>query len=303
MVNKHNVEKFFDVIDESANILYEELKYDYLKGVYLTVENILENDVLQQEITDDVYNKLMAIYDRIDDFEFKKEEIRKAMQLCILKGFKHRKVLNGDMTPDTLGIFLNYIVNKFYDNKEITVLDPLVGTGNLLATMANNSENKMTFFGVDRNEEMIQISKALMDLLGYDIELYLQDTLTGVLGKYDLIVSDLPDQADDDKYIPGEVVKLYLKHLKADCPMVVLIPNTFFNIVSKESILEEANLEGLIKLPNELFKQGYEKSILFLTKKGKRVSKDFLLLDLKSVTDPAIVTEAMESIDHFFKKR
>lgn len=302
MISKQNVEKFYDCLDASANVLYETLKQDYLTGITNSIENIIANDVLQN-VDEETYNKLISIYESIDGYEFRKEEIRKAVQLCILKGFKHRRVFNGDMTPDTIAILMNFIISKFFNQKPLRVLDPMVGTSNLLATIANNTENEISFVGVDINEEMVNIAKAMMNILDYDIELYLQDTLTGVPGFFDLIVSDLPDLAMDETYVPGEVVRKYLFNLKEESPMILLIPNTFFDNTSKEDILEIANLEGLIKLPNEIFKQGYEKSILILTKKSRIPRTEFLLLDLESLTDKEVITDAMRSIDSFFKRR
>ena len=275
---------------------------DYLTGIYNTVENILDNEV-SQKVSEEKQKELMEIYNRIDDYEFKKEEIRKAVQLSILKGFKHRNIHNGDMTPDSIAIFMNYLVNKFFDKKELKVLDPLVGTSNLLATIANNSENSYSFIGVDQSEEMIKISQCMMELLGYESDFYLQDSLTGIPDLVDLIVSDLPDIAVENDYLPGEVVKKYISNLKPEMPLIALVPNTFFDNASKEEIMENANLEGLIKLPDSLFQKGYEKSILILTRKGTKERTEFLLLDLESITDRAIVTDAMATIDNFFKRR
>lgn len=47
------------------------------------------------------------------------------------------------MTPDTIGLFISYLVNKFMaDKKELTILDPALGTGNLLFTVLNQLSEK-----------------------------------------------------------------------------------------------------------------------------------------------------------------
>ena len=45
---------------------------------------------------------------------------------------------NHQMTPDTIGLFLGYLVSKFLGKqKNVTILDPAVGTGNLLTAILN----------------------------------------------------------------------------------------------------------------------------------------------------------------------
>ena len=41
------------------------------------------------------------------------EQIRKALQLAILKGMKESSQPNHQMTPDAIGMFISYLVGKF----------------------------------------------------------------------------------------------------------------------------------------------------------------------------------------------
>ena len=44
---------------------------------------------------------------------------------------------NHQMTPDTIGMFIGYLLKKFIKNNTYRLLDPAVGTGNLLTTVLN----------------------------------------------------------------------------------------------------------------------------------------------------------------------
>ena len=67
-----------------------------------------------------------------------KEEIRKAIQLAILKGMKKSVQVNHQMTPDAIGLLVSYFVKEMTkDKKELSILDPALGTGNLLYTIMN----------------------------------------------------------------------------------------------------------------------------------------------------------------------
>ncbi len=53
------------------------------------------------------------------------EDVRKAIQAIVLRGFKDMKIPNGNTTPDTLGIFMAYLITKICSYKNLSILDPL----------------------------------------------------------------------------------------------------------------------------------------------------------------------------------
>ena len=100
-----NLELFYDCVDESNNILYEATHKNYFELIEMTVENILNSEVVC-DVDDETTQKLNSIYEKIADVDFTVEDVRKAMQAIILKGFKEMRIMNGNTTPDTLGIFI-----------------------------------------------------------------------------------------------------------------------------------------------------------------------------------------------------
>ena len=85
--------------------------------------------------------------------EMEKEDIRKAIQLVLLKAMKSSVQMNHQMTPDAIGLFMSYLAEKWMDGrKEITVLDPVVGTGNLLYTVLHRLPAVGEAYGIEVDE-------------------------------------------------------------------------------------------------------------------------------------------------------
>ena len=80
--------------------------------------------------------KVKKSYDSINLSRFTKEEIRKSFQLAILKGMKESVQPNHQMTPDSIGMFSRILTKEVYQKQSAyRLLDPAVGTGNLLTTV------------------------------------------------------------------------------------------------------------------------------------------------------------------------
>jgi len=191
MIDQKNIETLFDCFDESATLLYKNYKTSYLDGLIITCENIMANSIEEKYAKNK--DELQNILDRITTIEFDKEEIRKAFQYACLRGFKHANLTNQMITPETVGIFMNYLISKLYRKPEMVVLDPVVGTGNLITTIANNSDKSMQLYGVDIDERMAKVSGALFDMLGYGEGIFCQDTLTFSSPATDCLVADFSD--------------------------------------------------------------------------------------------------------------
>ena len=105
-IKSDNLELFFDVLDESNNLLYEIYHENYFKLLEMTIKNILASDIVCRIDKEEDEEKLKEIYSKLNDVDFSVEDIRKALQAIILRGFKETKTPNGNTTPDTLGIFI-----------------------------------------------------------------------------------------------------------------------------------------------------------------------------------------------------
>jgi site-specific DNA-methyltransferase (adenine-specific) len=307
VISKENIEIFFDLIDTSALIFFEELKMPYLEGITEAANNLLSGSV-DQKLSKVSKNKIESMINRVNTIDFQKEEVRKAMQLCILKGFKHQKRTNADITPDTIGLFIAFLLEKLYANSNnIVLFDPLVGTGNLITTIANHSDKISKLIGVESNIESYRLAEAMFDMMDYGNELYFQDTLLFHHLRADAIVADFPySQLDKGSYFPYDFINHHSNNLAIGGYFLGVVPNDFFEIpgsdMFKDVIKNLWQVVGLVKLPSTLFK-GIGKSIFILRRSDDSIPKieKVLLADITSFEDEEVLQIQIAKINLWFK--
>jgi site-specific DNA-methyltransferase (adenine-specific) len=288
--------------------LYDAFRTPYLEGIAETVNNLLAGSI-GQALPAETKSRLLLSLQAIRETEYPKEEIRKAMQLAILKGFKHIHRPNGDITPDTIGLLVAFLLEKLVPKAEkLTLLDPLVGTGNLLLTVANNLQKTVIPAGVDRDIESYRLAEAMFDMMQYPENLYFQDTFTFKNFTADGIVTDFPTSVSmDGKYFPYEIIKFHHANLREGGYFVGVIANDFFEVEGNaqfhELIRSLYQVIGLVKLPGTMFK-ALGKSLLILQKRGEGVLpvRKVLLAEIPSFQDPNAVNEAIGRMDAWFKE-
>lgn len=316
-VNHNNVEAFFDYLDEATNIIFENQKKDYLNCFLKAIDYILKDDLSLNSLDDEIIKELDLIYQKIADITFNKEEIRKAVQLSLLKAFKYLNISFDMITPDTVGILYSYLVDLLFTNHEnISVFDPNVGCGNLLFSLINNSKIEFNkIYGVDINYHFLDVSIHLANLLEYSVEFFNQNNLDKLLvPPVDLVISDLPtgneeNSSSEFNYKPYIMMDNFMKYGKEGAYYIYLIPNNFFtqpqNEMIKEIILSNTFIQAIIELPQSMFTdKKYQKSIIILQKKGKniKVNKEILMLSFPNFNDKEKVTKAIDKINHWHKQ-
>lgn len=299
------LEKFYDVFDASNDFLYEKTKQNYFELILMTADNILNGEVMQDLDTADI-EQLNKIYYPLKEVDFPINDILKALQAMILKGFKETNNKNGSTTPDTLGLFMAYLISKLKPKAiELNILDPLVGTGNLLLTIGNSLEASCNLFGVDHDSLMIKVCKMCADLIQQPIELYLQNTFNISLRNMDIIVFDLPNfYAETEKtYFPYDVINHYSSLIKEEGFILAIIPNDFFSHDKDQSfkreLIKTMSIVGLIELPQQMFIAN-PKSILIL--QNKIVERKSMLVKLPSFTDVRQLNQTLLEIETWFEK-
>ncbi|QVK20637.1 class I SAM-dependent methyltransferase [Mycoplasmatota bacterium] len=302
------VVELFEIIDESNQYLMKELKVSYLNALFMTSRNILEDSCLQ-EVSKDTEKVLLSLNKKIQEFEFTKEDIRRTLLVAVLKGYKTDKISNSEITPDTINLLVGYLVNHLYkDKKKLAILDPVVGTANLLTSVCNNLDSKeFDLVGIDSNLDNIQVARIFADLQDYSVDFILEDAVKSNITGFDLIIGDLPLYIYDDEYFPHVIVDKMINKVVKGGYLIFVIPNDFFEIEGKykDLIKDKAYLQGIIKLPDNLFVESkLGKSILILRKKDEDIDNvnEFLLVDLPNINDQEKFRNSIKKIDYWFKK-
>nr|WP_106780414.1 class I SAM-dependent methyltransferase [Lysinibacillus timonensis] len=299
------LEQIFSFINEKSEAFEQESESTYLEGIL----NVLE-DVLDEK--EPWIGK-----------ESSKEEIRKAIQLAILKGMRKTSQPNHQMTPDSLGLLVGYFVEQFLDEKlkdgPVSILDPAIGTGNLLFTVMNMLDGKTFATGIEVDELLIRLAADTAELIQQPVMLYHQDALQKMLvDPVDVVVCDLPVG-----YYPNEEVALdyelcahegmsYAHHLfieqslnytKEGGYLVFLIPANLFESEQASELhkflKKNAWIQAVIQLPDNLFSsKSLEKSVLILQKQSKelRAPREVLLAKVPNMSNKNALSAFFEKV-------
>ena len=300
-----SLEQFYDVFDASCSYLYECTKKRYFDLILLTAKNILAGEVLN-DLEKEQIDKLNEIYKPLADIDFSVEDIRKAMQAQVLKGIKEMNLENGLVTPDSIGIFMTYLISRLNpkDKKEISILDPLLGSGNLLMTIANHLNLSLKLYGCDHNEWFTKLAKALADLINEPIDIYLQDTLNLNLCGLDYIVFDMPNLNSSDNYFPYDAILHYRDMLNDGGFIIGVLGNDFFDHDKdgkfKKELTKDSEIIGIVELPDGFF-QTKPKSIVVIQKKIWE-KKECFMVKLPNFTDVNAFNQALMKLEVWFDK-
>ncbi|WP_257346595.1 class I SAM-dependent methyltransferase [Pseudalkalibacillus decolorationis] len=317
------VETLYEMLHNTASILSNKSKKSYLDTLIETGEYLLQGglpDTFDKQTTE----ALLSYYNKIQFEELSKEEIRKGFQLAILKGMQKNMQSQHAMTPDAVAMFMGYLVNKTIPNKDrVTLLDPAIGTGNLVSAILNQQAKPIFSYGAEVDETMIKLAYVSMNAQEQDIQLYHQDSIQPLMiDPVDLVVSDLPVGYYPDEQTASNyqlkagsghsfshhlMIEQALNHTKDGGYLFFIIPNFLF--AGDESkrlnqfLKDEAVIHGLLQLPLTMFKKEEQaKSIFFLQKKGEgvRPPKEALMAELPSFSEPKALQNIMLKIDSWF---
>ncbi|MBE2906151.1 class I SAM-dependent methyltransferase [Anoxybacillus flavithermus] len=321
------LEKLFTVIDETATWLQEELKCSYLEAVAETGENIFHEDVLQEEVSELLKKRLKKAYQSISLHDWKNEHIRKALQLAMLKGMKEYVQPHHQMTPDAVSVFIGYLVDEFTKTHfSLSLLDPAIGTGNLMTAVLNQLTNKKArSYGADADDLLLKLAYVNANLQQHEIQLFHQDSLKPLfIEPVDVVVCDLPIgyYPDDENaksfrlhaksghsYAHYLFIEQSIRYTKEGGYLFFLIPNMLFTSdESKELhalIKEETFIQGLLQLPRSMFKnEAAAKSIFILQKKGTyaKAPKQALLAQLPSFSNKQAMQAMVLKLEQWLKE-
>ncbi|WML25306.1 class I SAM-dependent methyltransferase [Neobacillus sp. OS1-33] len=320
-----SVEQLFTLFNETALLLQEELNCTYLEALAETGENLFQGSILQDEVSELTEKRLSKQYEQIHLKNFSNEEIRKAYQLVILKGMKESAQPNHQMTPDSVGMLVGYLVDRFMKQSSFRLLDPAVGTGNLLTTVVNHLPKKVASIGVEIDDLLIKLAYVNANLQEHPIQLFNQDSLEPLfIDPVDAVIGDLPigyypnDVRAADYQVKADEGHTFSHHLfieqsvKHTAPggyLFFIIPNGLFESDQSsklsEFFKEHVIVQGLLQLPTSMFNnKNTAKSIMILQKKGEGVQppKQALLVDLPSLSNATEMDKILSKMEKWFQE-
>ncbi|MEK4230330.1 class I SAM-dependent methyltransferase [Solibacillus sp. FSL H8-0538] len=291
------------------------------------------NDQAEKIATDEEIDYLEALLQTLEDtldakFEWQvegatKEDMRKAIQIAILKGMRKSAQPNHQMTPDTLGLLVGYFVEQFFEkeieNGSVSVLDPALGTGNLLLTVMNAMDGKLHATGVEVDELLIRLAAATADLVEQPITLFRQDSLEKLLvDPVDAVICDLPVgfypneevaldyelcAAEGMSYAHHLFIEQSLNHTKEGGYAFFLVPGNLFESEQAKQLHKylkgHAWIQAVIQLPENMFStRAHEKSILILQKQSAQLKapREVLLAKVPNMSNKQALAMFFEKV-------
>lgn len=319
-----NVEKLFTWFDQTTDVIQNHLNEPYLDSLIEVMETVFHESP-REDFDDILTKKLDSAIDELVQMKYKPEDLRKAIQLAILKGMKDSVQEQHVMTPESIGLIVGYFATQLMKGQEeIRLFDPASGTGNLLMTVMEQLPQKKTAYASEVDPTLIQLAVSSANLLQKEIEFFHQDSLAPLLlDPVDLIVSDLPVgyYPDDIRASEYELkaesghsyshhlfIEQSLKHTKEAGYLIFVIPDFLFQ--SDQSDLlnrylkEEAHIVAVLRLSESSFQSSRNvKSILVLQKKGTTTTgpKQPLLVQLPSLTNHHAMADILGQMNEWFQ--
>ena len=295
-------------------------------------ENIIDDQVAVEDGVPDkeTVDKLQKLYQELKLKDADAETIRQVIQLSFLKVIRKDAIqANHQMTPDTIGFLMAYLIEKIVNFKRpYSIFDPAVGTGNLLTTVINqlkkSNSQPVKGYGIDNDPSMLEVASASVALQKLDVDLFHQDSINALdIPECDIAVADLPigyyplDENTKNYQTRAEKGHSYVHHLLVEQAMnylrpggfgVFLVPSNIFQTKESQSFVKwiqsVAYLQGLINLPSELFANpNAQKAILLLQRHGgnSKQAVKVLLGEFPSFKQPKEFGAFMQEIDQWVK--
>lgn len=292
-----DLEKLFFKIDKEV----EEIKGEglYFEGLikYLTLEN------------DDDY------FDIVDNYD--KETIRKVYQFLLLKALKELNNPSYDITPEVITMYISHLIECIYGDKKVSITDLASGSGSLLINIAALVKGEKEITSVDVDSNYVRLQQNIFNLLETNVEIINQDALKPLnIKKQDIVISDVPFgyYADEDNSLNYKLcstdgyslnallfIEQAANYLDENGVGILVIPKKVLELEDnfKKYLEEDINLNAVITLPDEMFKNAsQQKAIILITKKGQtRLPNQVFLAQIPSFQNKASYAKFIEEFN------
>ncbi|MCH4519042.1 class I SAM-dependent methyltransferase [Staphylococcus haemolyticus] len=287
------MEKLFKTLDEKAKALNEQNGQSFIENLGLAMEDVYSNkrELLEQA----------TLQDRRKAFQF--------AYLCLMQ--EETIQANHQITPDSIGLILGFLVQKFTENnEELHVVDIASGAGHLSASVNEVlKDTTIMHHLIEVDPVLSRVSVHLANFLEIPFDVYPQDAIMPLpLEEADIVIGDLPigyyplDERSHEMQLGFKEGHSYSHYLLIEQAITALKQSGFAFLVVPSNIFEDDNVKQLenfiatetemqafLNLPKTLFKnENACKSILILQKKKSNETKpvEVLLANIPDFKNP-----------------
>lgn len=303
-INDHMINLLVDTFDKAVLLYYNAKINDKVDNTAITdynkekgrlnfyiclikvIDYFLEDKSL--DVDDETIEKITYLFDNfrlsIEEECLNFEEVRQALLLLDIKGFKNCNFDLDMITPDAIGMICAYILPTIIKQKEINLLDGNFGVGNLIFTICGHVEKDIKVTGIENHGLLAQVVTRKINMLDMKANIYHQDALEYLVDGIDVVISDIatydyenpeyhsPLYDQGIKYFPYLYVEHYL-NLPGDKYYIYIINNDFFSQPGGEKVRKlintKAHIQSLIVLPDSMFINGVSTKSMMIIKKAE----------------------------------
>jgi len=293
------MQSYFDKLSEANSLLGKSLKVGNIDALAETLTNIsdgkiyVENDVPYKETV----SKLDAIYSELKGLNLTPLQLKQAITVAIIKAQKDDKAeVNKLMTPDAIGLIASLIAYEILNvqNKtSVNIVDPTVGTGNLLIEFIEQlnmtDKFKINAAALDNDDTLVALAKSFSEVMNVNLDAYHQDSIAEWdITDIDMAVADLPvgyypvDENALKFKTKADKGHSYAHHLLIEQTMnnlndggigIFIVPSQIFQTDQAKKLSEwmvsSVYLQAVLDLPATLFaSKEAQKAIVVLQKHG-----------------------------------
>lgn len=325
------IERFFNILNEVTEIVQKQKDQSYLDSLIEVLDTVQSGDVDALGLTSADAKKVDHKYAEFKRDDYDAETLRKSIQMAVLKATRVDKIqANYQITPDTIADIIGYIISGIFSGqKQLSLLDPAMGTGNLLTAVYNQLDNnlhiKPAVSGIENDDAMFELAASSFDIQHIHAELFHEDTIQNVLAPVvDVVISDLPigyypidentkgfrtRSSNGHSYVHHLLIEFAMDHVRNGGFGFFLVPSQLFKTNEAKQLLkwmqDNVYLQGLLNLPSELFQnKASQKAIMILQKSGgnAKQASPIMLGEFPSFKDRSAFQKFLTEIDDWQKK-
>ena len=298
------MQSYFDKLNKANSLLKESLKVSNIDTLAENLTNIsdgkvyVENSVPDQETV----AKLEAIYQELKQLNLTPLQLKQAITVAIIKAQKDDKAeVNKLMTPDAIGLIASliaYEVLNVQNKKTVNIVDPTVGTGNLLIEVIEQLNMTDKFHinaaALYNDDTLVALAKSFSEVMNLNLDAYHQDSVADWdITDIDMAVADLPvgyypiDENAKNFQTSAESGHSYAHHLLIEQTMnnlndgglgIFIVPSQIFQTDQAKKLSEwmvsSVYLQAVLDLPANLFaSKEAQKAVVVLQKHGNNAKQ------------------------------
>ncbi len=293
------MQSYFDKLNKANSLLKESLKVSNIDTLAENLTNISDGKVyVENSVPDqDTVAKLEAIYQELKQLNLTPLQLKQAITVAVIKAQKDDKAeVNKLMTPDAIGLIASliaYEVLNVQNKKTVNIVDPTVGTGNLLIEVIEQLNMTDKFHinaaALDNDDALVALAKAFSEVMNLNLDAYHQDSVADWdITDIDMAVADLPvgyypiDENAKNFQTSAESGHSYAHHLLIEQTMnnlndgglgIFIVPSQIFQTDQAKKLSEwmvsSVYLQAVLDLPANLFaSKEAQKAVVVLQKHG-----------------------------------